>query len=271
MQRIGFEPFFFEWYKFVASLANVIAFIEPISPNFRQTHKQSYYVLSGLLHRCARLMFSNVALSFEGEHGETSHIVDRCLSESAIIIQWICQKETEERALRYISSGLKPEVELENQINLRIAQRGGARLPIETRMLDSIQRTFDAAQMTRDEALNAKKMPDFFQILTALGNERLEYTVTQRLASHSVHGSWVSLIIQYLDKTDDADWAFRPRGSALETHINQYVHGIRHVLNACIAYANACFDRADDPFTPLCEDVLEKILDHYLRAIDLGA
>jgi hypothetical protein len=79
-----FRPILFEWYKFVGCLAILLAHIQRGSLAFRPITAGHYHVLIGLLHRCARLMLSNVALSHEGRFGETTAIVDRCIFESAI-------------------------------------------------------------------------------------------------------------------------------------------------------------------------------------------
>jgi len=266
----SFEPLFFEWYKFVSSIANAISFIMPESLNFRSIEKSSYYVLSGLMHRCARLMAANVALSFERKHGETTAIVSRCLSESAIIIRWLCQKDTPERVRRFICYSLKPELELENQIRKKSSNRGEL-IPLEERMLASIGRSFEAGDVTREDISLSKGLPQLSQMLEALGSDRLEYTVTQRIGSHHVHGSFMSLLTDYLERDEDSEWKLRPRGHPVEMHINQYIHGIRHVLAACISYSETCFNDPEDPFSKLSEDTWTTIAGHYEKAIELRA
>ena len=90
---------------------------------------QRYYVLIGLLNRCARLMLSNVALSHERKFGETTAIVDRCIFESAVKIIWLCHAASDEEFTRYLADGLKTEVEFKARIEADIAANGGATLP----------------------------------------------------------------------------------------------------------------------------------------------
>ena len=76
-------PVLFEWYKFVGGLAVTFSFIQIDSPALRRVDRQEYSILTRLIHRCARLMLSNMALSHEGKFGETTAIVDRCIYESS--------------------------------------------------------------------------------------------------------------------------------------------------------------------------------------------
>ena len=95
-----YKPVLFEWYKFVGSLCCVAAFIRPDSPAYCVISPQHYYVLIGLLNRCARLMLSNVVLSHERKFGETTAIVDRCIFESAVKIIWLCHSASDEEFAR---------------------------------------------------------------------------------------------------------------------------------------------------------------------------
>lgn len=95
-----YKPVLFEWYKFVGSLCVVVANIRPDCPVYRAIPPQHYYVLAGLLNRCARLMLSNVALSHEGKFGETTAIVDRCIFETAVKIIWLSHNASQEEFTR---------------------------------------------------------------------------------------------------------------------------------------------------------------------------
>lgn len=131
-----YMPIVFEWYKFVGMLAILLGHIMPES--------QHYYVLMGLLNRCARLILSNVALSHKGKFGETTAIVDRCIFEAALKIIWLCFKKDREEFDRYIGSGLKTKFELKLEIIRNVKERGGVELPIET-MLSSIANHISAS------------------------------------------------------------------------------------------------------------------------------
>ena len=266
--RIGFEPLFFEWYKFVISILNVLSAIQPDSPNFHCTDPRHYYVLSGLLHRCVRLMFANVALSGEGAFGETTSIVDRCICETAIKIEWLCQRDSSERIVGYLKYSLRPELEFSEEINAKIMARG-AQLPIESRMLKSIENHIGAAGVTREEISGCKKLPDLAAMLADLGEQRLSYVIVQRMGSHHIHGTWPSLLTHYLSEMEDfPGYRFSPRHNSVTMPVSQYVYGCIFVLQAAIAYSSFFLEAEDaDSFSALCADTLREIIEHHHRAL----
>lgn len=238
-KRTGdYMPMVFEWYKFTGMIAFILGHIMPESPAFRPVPPQHYYVLMGLLNRCARLMLSNVAISNEGKFGETTAIVDRCIFESAIKVIWLCFKEDQDEFNRFIASGLKTEIELKAEIQCNIAARGGMELPIETRMLRSISNHISASCMTEAEIIATKPMRNVASLLTALGHDRLFYVIGQKIGSHHVHGTWPSLLFHYIQKRDDnSTYIFGPRGNDCNTHINQFLFGALFVVNSMQGYS----------------------------------
>jgi hypothetical protein len=80
-----FSPVLFEWYKYVAIIANYFACLRQDSPAVRKFPHSHYAALVGMLNRCSRLMHSNVALSHEGLFGETTAILDRCIFETSVL------------------------------------------------------------------------------------------------------------------------------------------------------------------------------------------
>jgi hypothetical protein len=247
----NYAPVFFEWYKFVASLAFIVSHIEPNSPALRQIPAQHFHVLVGLLNRCARLMLANVALSHEGKFGETTAIVDRCIFESAIKIMWLSLGQTQERFDRYLAEGLKADIELKKQIEANIAARNGIARPFETRMLTSIANVLIAAEMTESEVLAASKMPDVSSIMSSIGYDRLHYVVAQKIGSHHIHGTWPSLAFHYLQKRteDRGNVKLQPRGHDCDTHINQYMYVSIIVLQAMAGYVGFAMKELTDSTT----------------------
>ena len=226
-----FMPVLFEWYKYVSHICIFFAQLQRESPAARKIPPIHFAILTGLLNRCARLMLSNVALSHNGRFGETTALLDRCIFESSLKVNWLCHKGDDESFLRFIAAGLKAETELEKEITEKIAEREGSEvLKIEKRMLSSIDRHIDAAGLSRDEITDAKKLPDVSAMLRDLGHEKLMYVVSQKLGSHHVHGTWPSLLLHYL-KVDDSG-GFVLRDHDCETHPNQFVMIPLQVLDA---------------------------------------
>ena len=194
-----YRPIFFEWYKYVGLVSNFIASIDLASPAARPVAPSHFGVLIGLLNRCSRLMLANLTLSNQGLFGETTAIVDRCIFESCVKVQWLCKQASEDFFERFIAEGLNTELALKSQIETNIASRGGAILPIEQRMLRSIECCLRTSSLNDGQIANLKKLPHLASMLDDLGNERLTYVVGQKIGSHHVHGTWPSLLLHYLE------------------------------------------------------------------------
>lgn len=235
-----FRPVLFEWYKYVGIVANFVASLRRDSPAARKISELHYAVLIGLLNRVARLILANVALSHKGKFGESTAIVDRCIFESCVKLAWLCAPDTSiERFDQFIADGLKTEVEFEKEIRANVAGRGGKVLQIEKRMLASIARCFADVGITAEQAAASKKLPDVAAMIKALGQSRLLYVVGQRIGSHHVHGTWISLRIHYLEK--DPNGGLRPRDHDCQTHVNQFLMIPGVVLIAMQAFVGFIF------------------------------
>jgi hypothetical protein len=238
-----YKPILFEWYKFVGSLCFTIAFIQPNSPAYRIITPQHYYILSGLLNRCAKLMLSNIALSHEGKYGETTVIIDRCIFESAIKVIWYCENPSNEEFTRYLADGLKTELEFKERIEADIVNNGGQTLPIQTRMLSSIDRHITASGLSQEEIRSAKKQRDIASILDSLGYDRILYIVAHKIGSHHIHGTWTSLLYHYLEKSENTEnFIFAPSGDFHDTSINQFMFIPIIVLNALQTFVRYVLD-----------------------------
>lgn len=239
-----FSPVFFEWYKYVAVVANVFASIRQDSPAVRSFPHPQYAALVGLLNRCTRLMHSNVALSHEGLFGETTAILDRCIFETSVRIIWLCRQQSNQAFTRFFAEGLKTEIALKEKISANITARGGEALAIEQRMLGSIERCIRTSDLTEAQIVESKKLPDMATMIESLKHDHLMYIVGQKLGSHHVHGTWPSLLFHYLDRDDDGTW--HPRDHNCRTHVNQYVFVPLVVLAAVIAFIEFIMDKPED-------------------------
>ncbi len=221
-ERTGdFSPLLFEWYKYVGLLCHLVACFERESPAWRDAPPLYYTVLVGLMHRCSRLMLSNIALSANGKFGETTTLIDRCILETAIKVQWLCYKNDPESFVRYLADGLKNDLILKSEIENNIRQRNGKPVAIEQRMLNSIDRCVEASGLSQSAITEAKKLPDLFKMYTDLGMPDGAYTVIQRMGSHAVHGTWTDLLHNYLNRTIDGSFTLRDHN--VPTHQVQYV------------------------------------------------
>ena len=239
-----FRPILFEWYRFVGRLCILLATMQRNSPAFRQVESQDYYVLIGLLNRCARLMLANIALSHEGAFGETTAVIDRCIFESAVKIIWLVNTSDNERFRRLVADGLKTELEFKARIEAEITARGGTALVIEKRMLTSIEKYIASSGMTAGEIADAKRLPDLASMIEAIWQDRMFYLVGQKLGSHHVHGTWVSLRMHYLQEANNGELG--PRDHDCPTHVNQFVLTSALVLSAVEAFVSYTINEADE-------------------------
>ena len=267
-----FVPIFFEWLRWAGQLSLTLATIHPRSNDYAKITAREFHLLAALMARCSRLILSLVALTHKGNFGESASIIFRSLNESAIKIMWLCESDTENRAKRMIADGLKVELEFEAEIRKNIEESGVEPTALEARMLKSIANHFSAAELTRDEVTKIKKLPDMYSILDGIGLSRLQYVVHQRLGSHAVHGTWPSLLADYLTPSGDEAFPFQPKDGPIRMHINQYMMGSRMVLRACSAFAGfALTGDSSDAFVALLDDVDDQLMSDYIKAIELAS
>lgn len=260
-------PILFEWYKYVSLLCNFYASIHPDSPCVRKLPPLHYEVLIGLLNRCSRLMLSNVALSHQGRFGETTAILDRCIFESAIKTIWLCTNRDEESFVRFIADGLKIEIELKNKIDQIISERGGGPLIIESRMIESINKYITNSGLSEQEIVESKKLPDLASMIDSIGGNRLLYIGGQKLGSHHVHGTWISLRHHYLKERNGL---MVPRDHDCETHVNQFAFIPLCVVDAVRAFIGYICCDPDDANGPskLLHSVKDKIMELYSEVVE---
>lgn len=234
-----YSPVLFEWYKFVAGLCVTFANLLQDTPIVRKDiTKRDYGILIGLLNRSARIMLANVALSHKGGFGESTSILDRSIFESCVVLSWLCKSTKEDRFDRYIASGLKTQIELKTQLEKAIDARGGVKLNIEARMLQSVEGCLDEAGFDENKIKLTKGLPDLASMLEYLGHQRFSYTAGQRISSHHVHGTWVGLRNHYIELADNG--VYHTKLSS-PTHVNQYVYIAYVVLDALRYFVNYVF------------------------------
>jgi len=164
---------------------------------------------AGLIVRIAKFMSAVLALLCDKvqEHGEAVMALNRCITESAINLKFFCEKAVPQDFDDFIKSSLRPEKESYIDIQKNISERRET-LPIETRMLNSINRVFRISGITGIGELDQiPKRKNYKNILSSLGMGSL-YPMFQGIPSHSVHGTWVDLVLHHLDEIPGG---FKPR------------------------------------------------------------
>ena len=141
--------------------------------------------------------------------------------ESAIIVQWLCKKDSDGRFRQYLAGGVNKDVILKDQIQRNISARDGDTLVIENRMLSSIQRCIDSTGLSESEIRQTKSLPDLLTIFRDIGLSDEAYTGIQRMGSHEVHGTWTSLIHSYLRLDEHGE--YHPRDHDVPPDENQFM------------------------------------------------
>lgn len=216
-----FMPILFEWYKNIVVACNIIASVSRDSPAIRRMPALRYAILTGLLNRCSRLMLSNVRLSVTGKYGETIRLLDRSIIESAVVVQWLCHKDSDDCFQRYLAEGIKTGLILKDHIQQNIAERGGDALVIENRMLSSIQEYLDSTELSEKQIRQMKHLPNLWSMCRDIGLSVKFYIGTQRMGSHEVHGTWISLRSHYLRQDEHGEYCLRDHN--VRPHENEFM------------------------------------------------
>jgi hypothetical protein len=212
---------FFEWHRTVGSLAITFSFMRFESPAITRINRLKYTILVALLNRCGRLVMANLCLASDNRHDEVIGIINRSLHETAIKLMWLCQSRTSDRFRRFLSDGLKGDLELQGHIRKNILIRG-FKIELESRMLRSIQNSISTSQMRVKSIRSTKKLPDLATMMKQAGLDDLNYVIVQRIGSHYVHGTWTGLLVQSLEPDKDGNPILKDRFNP--PHPNQLMH-----------------------------------------------
>lgn len=157
-------------------------------------------ICAGLLVRIMKFMGAVLSLMTDRvrNHGEVIMATNRCIVESSINLKFFCDKASEQDFDLFVKSGLGPDKELFDNIQENISIRGHE-LPIETRMLRSINNLFTISGINDlTELNNIPRWKSYKTILTELNLEG-SYASLQRIPSHLVHGTWPDLAMHHLE------------------------------------------------------------------------
>jgi hypothetical protein len=128
----------FEVYKEAASVVNLASHIldDDAAKNGGWPRYQA--ICAGLLVRISKFMIVVTQLSAGGNRAEVVSALNRSILEAAINLEFLVTTNDDTYFDKFVTLGLGPERELYDTIQEKIAIRGGRVLPIERRMLSSI-------------------------------------------------------------------------------------------------------------------------------------
>lgn len=180
-------------------------------------------ILGGLLVRSYKLSSALLDQTCQRRR-ETTFVLGRLAVECLINIQYLTKTNSKEIYQAYVIDSLRHEKKLMDRIEANIASRGGVILPIESRMLDSIKRSFktsgvEPAEVTKQAAKPWKDV-DLYQraVTVGLGDA---YLGLFGGPSHNIHGAWQDLLEYHLQHdgegfSPELAW-HRPRPQVLFT------------------------------------------------------
>lgn len=257
------RPILFEWFKHIAEVVLSVGSVAPETSGYLIRPPLQRAVVEGMTNRCARLMVSIGKLVCEGKGGESAAILSRCVFETSILIRWLTESEDPNDVLnRYIISGLKSDLDLEEYIESCVDARGGRVTIREQRMLDSIESSRSEAGFDKDGVKSGKGMPDLKTImLEHLGLTEEHYLGIQKAPSNFVHGSWNDLRSHYIRLGSDGKFVKKDVDEAL-VHPNVLtVCAIQVAQAARSAFSFLVGDpRLEDEFDDFLQEAEEAIL-----------
>lgn len=211
-------------------------------------------ICAGLLVRITKFMGAVLSLMIDKvkNHGEVIMATNRCIIESSINLKFFCDKASEQDFDLFVKSGLGPDKELFDNIQENISERGHE-LPIETRMLRSINNLFKISGISDlTELDNVPRWKSYKAILRELDLESA-YVALQRIPSHLVHGTWPDLAMHHLGAVEGG---FEPNLDSITPDSRLLCPTINIVLLSVKAYIEKYFfdvdgitlitDRVDD-------------------------
>lgn len=208
--KSSFSPLAFELYKETLRALAVCSHLYVSTSTEEASLPRNQAICAGLLVRIAKFMTAVASLvADDPDRADVVFALNRSITESATDLRYLLAKNEERAFGQFVKAGLASEREPYELIRRNIAARGGKALPIERRMLNSIEKVFQRSAMAMDDV--PRKVTNWAgglrSRLIAIG-EGDAYPMLQRLPSHAVHGTWVDLLQHHL--ADAGDGGFRP-------------------------------------------------------------
>lgn len=156
-------------------------------------------VIGGHGVRIYKLLSSFIDNTIEGR--DISDIMMRIAFESIVNVIYICKFYSDNLIDSYIKFSFKHESKLKNLIDSNISERGGEVLPIEERMIKSIQNTERSAGIEIRSLDPKDKAPWGGKHLHQRAKDvdlEAEYDACFGGMSHNVHGSWQDIFAHHI-------------------------------------------------------------------------
>jgi len=192
------------------------------NPQMRWSRNEA--ILGGQLVRLFKLL--DALLDQTCKHRrEISVVITRLIFECIVNLRYMIANASDDLFNSYRSYSLQHELKLLERIEANVAERGGDSLAIEDRMIRSINLSFQASALTRQDVANHRQRNwsglNLYERAERVGLGQA-YMAAFGGGSHAVHGNWQDMLEYNLEKLDDnsyrpnLDWHM-PRPQILET------------------------------------------------------
>ena len=198
-----FTSLSFELYKEAGKVVTISASCYFGMPGDPHVMPRNQAICAGLLIRIAKFMTAIVVLTATQESREVAMALMRCIMDTAVTIRFLILRNDNALYDEFARRGLSPERELFDLVNRNIAARGGEILPVERRLLKTINGLVAASGLAITDLPRQHRDwgGGLRNRLIALGIEDT-YVGSQRMPSHAIHGTWVDLLIHHLEQTE---------------------------------------------------------------------
>jgi hypothetical protein len=223
----------------VGSFVCVAASILPPPPKRWNRHEA---VLVGHLVRLYKLISALLDQTCQHRR-ETTFIFARLAFECIVNTMFLIKNDRAEIIESYIQYSMRHEKRLRDRIRENVAARGGSVLPIEERMLRSIEAAARKSEIDLDRISPPQNWggKNLFEKAKEVGLEDA-YLGAFAGPSHSVHGNWQDLLEYHLEVEDDGyvselRW-HRPRPQLLTTLALLTVHTLEAFFSEIVGQAS---------------------------------
>jgi hypothetical protein len=194
----------------VQALAETVAQAARLLPQDEQGESRPWArdeaVLAAQVVRCSKLLRA-YAQHFEQRQVEVCNYIGRGLMETTIDLRYLLHFGTPELLQKCVAHSFRSDLSLREEIETNIEGRDGVVLPIEGRLLSSMERRRDQAGVTLDEIPRSSGNTWGGSVrdkLRKLGREEM-YQAAFGGPSAYTHGTWHELVIYHLRPAEDGD------------------------------------------------------------------
>ncbi len=185
-------------------VGSYITLLVSLYDNNEFTWNDDQAVIGGNLVRLYKLICGVLDNVCE-QKGEFVQIFTRLAFECIVNTRYLIKNHDEKTIISYKLNSLKTDKRLYTEIKSLIAQRNNMVLPIEDRMISSIENLFAKSNIELGMDYKTERNwgnKNFFEKTKALGLDKL-YLSHFSMTSNEIHGSWSDLMFHHLDTNSD--------------------------------------------------------------------